>query len=88
MNGNTVSEASVPQRLLTIWYMHELSDSYLDPKKQVDIAVIDFSKTFAKVSHTHKLDYYGIRGSTLAWINYFCQTVHNRLSLRGLLLEP
>ena len=51
--------------------VHELSDS-LDRKKQVDIAVLDFSrpKAFDKVSHTHlaiKLDYYGIRGSTSAY---------------------
>ena len=48
--------------------LHELSDS-LDRKEQVDIAVLDFSRAFDKVSHTHlaiKLAYYGIRGSTLA----------------------
>ena len=58
-------------QLLTL--VHELSDS-LDRKKQVDIAALDFIKAFDKVSHTYlaiKLDYHGIRGSTLAGINYF-----------------
>ena len=53
--------------------VYELSDS-LDRKKQVDIAVLDFSEAFDKVSHanlTIKLDYYGISFSTLAWINSF-----------------
>ena len=66
-----ISKRSTEMQQLTIVY--ELSDS-LDHKKQVDIAVLNFSKAFDKVSHTHlaiKLDYYGIRGSTLAWINFF-----------------
>ena len=65
------SKRSTETQLLTI--VHELSDS-LDHKKQVDIAVLDFIKAFDKVSLTHlaiKLDYYGIRGHTLAWINSF-----------------
>ena len=65
------SKRSTETQLLTL--VHELSDK-LDRKKQVDIAVLDFSKAFDKVSHKHlaiKLAYYGIRGSTLAWINSF-----------------
>ena len=40
--------------------------------KQTDLIMIDFTKAFDKVPHRrllHKLDYYGIRGSTHKWIN-------------------
>ena len=54
-------------QLLTM--VHKLSDS-LDRKKQVDIAVLGFSKVFDKASHTHlaiTLDYHGIIG-TVNWV--------------------
>ena len=61
----------------------------LDRKKQVglDIAVLHFSKAFDKVSHEHlaiKLDYYGIRGSTLAWINSFLTNRTQQVVLEGI----
>ena len=41
--------------------------------KQTDLIIMDFAKAFdIKVPHRrllHKLDYYGIRGSTHMWIN-------------------
>ena len=40
--------------------------------KQTDLIIMDFAKAFDKVLHRrllHKLEYYGIRGSTLKWIN-------------------
>ena len=42
--------------------------------KQVDMAILDFSKAFDKVSHKRlslKLKYYGIDGNTSTWINPF-----------------
>ena len=39
--------------------------------KQTDLIIMDFAKAFDKVPHRrllHKLDYYGIRGSTHKWI--------------------
>jgi len=42
--------------------------------KQVDIALLDFSKAFDKVPHKrllHKLHFFGIRNNTLNWINSF-----------------
>ena len=36
--------------------------------KQTDLIIMDFAKSFDKVPHRrllHKLEYYGIRGSTL-----------------------
>ena len=40
--------------------------------KQTDLIIMDISKAFIKVPYRrllHKLDYYGIRGSTHKWIN-------------------
>ena len=47
---------------------------HLENKHQVDMAILDFSKAFDKVSHQHlstKLQYYGIQGTTRKWINSF-----------------
>jgi len=46
----------------------------LNSKKQVDIGILDFSKAFDKVPHARlcqKLDFYGIKGKTLSWIQTF-----------------
>ena len=40
--------------------------------RQTDLIIMDFAKAFDKVPHRnllHKLDYYGIKGSTHKWIN-------------------
>ena len=78
------SKRSTETQLLTL--VHELSDN-LDRKKQVDKAVLDFRKAFDKVSHQHlanKLAYYGIRGSTLAWINSFLTNRTQQVVLEGI----
>ena len=52
---------------------HDITSS-LDYRKQTDVIILDFSKAFDKVPHSQlcmKLDYYGIRGSTLYWIKDF-----------------
>ena len=46
----------------------------MDEKLQVDAAVLDFSKAFNKITHyrlLYKLDYYGIRGNLLTWLDSF-----------------
>ena len=48
--------------------------SALNRHRQVDMAVLDFSKAFDKVPHQrllHKLRYYGVTDSALAWIGSF-----------------
>ena len=48
--------------------------SALNRHRQVDMAVLDFSKAFDKVPHQrllHKLRYYGLTDSALAWIGSF-----------------
>ena len=48
-----------------------------EDKIQTDLIVLDFSKAFDVVPHQcslHKLDHYGIRGSTLLWIQNFLTT--------------
>ena len=49
--------------------------------KQIDIALLDFSKAFDKVPHqrlNNKLKWFGIRDNTLNWISPF---LHNRTQL-------
>ena len=78
------SKRSSETQLLTL--VHELLD-HLDRKKQVDIAVLDLSKAFDKVSHKNlaiKLAYYGIRGSTVAWINSFLTNRTQQVVLEGI----
>ena len=46
-------------------------------KTQTDVVVLDFSKAFDVVPHQcllHKRDHYGIRGTTLNWIQNFNRT--------------
>ena len=46
----------------------------INDNKQVDAAILDFSKVFDKVAHLiYKLDYYGIRGILLNWLTSFLQ---------------
>ena len=74
-NGFQLSEAqhgfgstmdSCETRLLNSY--HTCITSSLDNRKQIDVIILDFSKAFGKMPHRRlhmKLDYYGIRGSTL-----------------------
>ena len=53
--------------------VHDISKS-LEEKKYVDMAILDFTKAFSKVPHKrliHKLNYYGITGPILSWIESF-----------------
>ena len=53
---------------------------------QVDVIIMDFSKAFDRVPHKrlmHKLEYYGIQGSTLAWISSFLSSRTQRVLVAG-----
>jgi hypothetical protein len=59
---------------------------YRDKGKQIDMAILDFSKTFDTVPHKkllHKLDQYGIRGSVHRWLANFLTKRKMRVTLEG-----
>jgi hypothetical protein len=54
--------------------------------QQTDIVIMDFSKAFDKVPHSRllqKLDYYGIRGNSLKWIQSFLTGRQQRVVVDG-----
>ena len=54
--------------------------------KQTDLILLDFSKAFDKVSHTKllmKLHSYGIRGSTLSWVQAFLSYREQKVVIEG-----
>ena len=54
--------------------------------KQTDLIIMDFAKPFDKVPHRrllHKLNYYGIRGSTHKWINSWLSGRAQKVVLDG-----
>lgn len=53
---------------------------------QVDLILLDFSKAFDKVSHSkllYKLQKYGVKGTTLQWINAFLSDRTQSVVLEG-----
>jgi len=65
--------------------MHDITSSF-DNKKQVDIAILDFSKAFDTVPHKRllaKLAHYGITGNILGWIQGFLSDRHQRVIVDG-----
>ena len=65
--------------------VHDLMSSF-DRNKQVDIAVLDFSKAFDVVRHRRllgKLHHCGIEGLTLAWIESFLSGRSQRVVVDG-----
>ena len=57
-----------------------------DRNRQVDVAILDFSKAFDTVPHQkllHKLSTYGIRDSTLSWLTCFLTKRSMRVVLEG-----
>ena len=59
--------------------------------KQTDLIIMDFAKAFDKVPHRrllHKLEYYGIRGSTHKWINSWPSGRTQQLVLDGKASDP
>ena len=60
--------------------------------KLTDLIIMDFAKAFDKVPHRrllHKLEYYGIRGSThLKWINSWLSVHTQQVVLDGQASDP
>ena len=57
-----------------------------ESKTQTDVVVLDFSKAFDVVPHQrllHKLDHYGIRGTTLNWIQNFLTKITQKVVVDG-----
>ena len=60
-------------------------------KQTEDLIIMDFAKAFDKVPHgrlLHKLDYYGIRGSTHKWINSWLSGRTEQVVLDGQVSDP
>jgi len=60
-------------------------------RKQVDACMLDFSKAFDKVPHQrllHKLEFYGIAGSILAWLTEFLLDCSQQVAINGVLSSP
>ncbi|MCY3928347.1 MAG: reverse transcriptase family protein [Acidobacteria bacterium] len=58
----------------------------IDDKIQTDMAILDFSKAFDKVAHVrlkHKLDFYGIRGKLLKWLEAFLSDRSQQIVIGG-----
>ena len=59
--------------------------------KQTDLIIMDFAKAFDKVPHRrllHKLEYYGIRGSTHKWMNLWLSGRTQQVVLDGQASDP
>ena len=59
--------------------------------KRTDLIILDFAMAFVNVSHTqllHKLDYYGIRGSTHKWLNSWLSGRSQHVFLDGQASDP
>ena len=75
------------QLLLTI---HDFSQ-FMNNRTQVDIGILDFSKAFDKVAHSRlvqKLEFYGIRGKPLQWINSFSSNRTRQVIVEGSYSTP
>ena len=60
-------------------------------RKLTDLIIMDFAKAFDKVPYRrllHKLDYYGIRGSTHKWINSWLSGRTQQVVLNGQASDP
>ena len=58
----------------------------LSEGKQLDVILLDFAKAFDKVPHQrllYKLNYYGVRGQTLSWIESFLRDRKQHVLVEG-----
>ena len=60
-------------------------------QKQMGLIIMDFAKAFDKIPYRrrlHKLNYYGVRGSTQKWINSWLFGSSQEIVLDGQALDP
>ena len=72
-------------------YQFRLRSVFHASKGQTDLIIMDFAKAFDKVPHRrllHKLEYYGIRGSTHKWINSWLSGRTQQVVLDGQASDP
>ena len=77
------SKHSCESQLLTI--TDKIIQNF-EGKTQTDVVVLDLSKAFDVVPHQrllHKLDHYGIRGTTLNWIQNFLTNKTKKVVVDG-----
>ena len=63
----------------------------LHNRLQIDIAILDLSKAFDKVSHKRllcKLNYYGIRGHLFTWLQSFLNDLLQQVVVKGCFSSP
>ena len=63
----------------------------MDRGIRTDLIILDFAKAFYKVPHERllrKLNHYGIRGRTLAWIRAFLSDRSQRVVVDGVCSDP
>ena len=70
-HGFRAKRSTEMQLILTL---HDMAKTILDQSSSIHAAVLDFAKAFDKVPHSRllrKLQYYGIQGSLLNWLESF-----------------
>ncbi len=81
-HGFRAKRSTETQLILT---NHDIT-GFLNNKKEIDVAILDFSKAFDKVLHQrlmYKLDHYGIRGGLLSWTENFLTGRSQRVVVEG-----
>ena len=86
-HGFRFAHSCETQLLLTL---HDIT-SMFDAKKQIDIAILDFSKAFDTVPHQkllHKLKHLGIQGNVIKWIQSFLTNRDQSVIVEGETSKP
>ena len=79
------SKRSCETQLITT--LQGITSQLRSGKDQVDVVLLDFSKAFDKVPHQrllHKLNFYGVQGNTLRWIQSFLSYRKQQVNLEGI----
>ncbi|KAI8511872.1 hypothetical protein Bbelb_109720 [Branchiostoma belcheri] len=86
-HGFRAKRSTETQLILTV---HDIAGA-LNSKRQVDLAILDFTKAFDKVPHARlisKLEYYGIQGPTLNWLKAFLTNREQTVVVEGKASAP